>query len=122
MFRTVIMSLPAAALALMTAACQPHAYEDPATTEMQTDPTEIVASVVLPSKVIEVDPPKRFNLTFQNEHGDRGSVYIAKRCSNWQAIPLGTVRSIRWTTYREGDQTWIEPSDPGESIRREICG
>lgn len=121
MIRTLIMPLSAAALVVMASACQPRPREDATMTEMQTDPSEIVASVVLPSKVVEVDPPKRFNLTFRNERGDEGSLYVAKRCSGWQAIPVGTVRNIRWTTYRENGQTWTEPSDDGDSIRQDIC-
>lgn len=121
MFRNAMRTVAAGMIAAGLAACSARPAGEAASAEMVTDPTEIVASVVLPSKVVDVDPPKRFDLTFRNDRGDSGSFRVAKRCRNWRAIPVGTVRRIRWTTYRQGDETWTQPSDDGDSIRNEFC-
>lgn len=117
-----IRHLRGAAVAALLVGCSPPSepYDSTADT-IVTDPTTIVASIVLSSKVVGVDPPKRFGLTFENDRGDRGSIRISKRCSGWRRIPVGTVRRIRWTTFRSGADTWIEPSDDGQSIRDEFC-
>jgi hypothetical protein len=108
------------AIAAIMSACTPEPAQTSAeiVTEM---PAEIVSSTVLPSKVIAVDPPKRFGLTFRNQYGDEYGIRIAKRCSGWEGIPVGTERAIRWTTYRDARYSWTEASDDGESIRSEFC-
>ena len=115
-----IRTITTIAIAAIMSACAPHSAETSAeiVTEM---PAEIVSSTILPSKVVAVDPPKRFGLTFRNRHGDEYEIRIAKRCSGWEGIPVGTERPIRWTTYRAAGRTWSEASDDGESIRSEFC-
>lgn len=56
-------------------------------------------------RVVSINPPKRFYVDLINVNtGERYNIYVAKRCSNWRSLKLGSVHQMTTevSTYADG--------------------
>lgn len=63
---------------------------------------ELVETTQQTFEVTHVNPPKHFHVTLRNV--DTGQVfediYVSKRCSRWEEVPVGTTLTLSVGTYR----------------------
>ena len=72
--------------------------------------------------VVEVDPPKRFYLSFRDvvngAHYD--NVYVQKRCSGWEKAFQGSTWTLPEITYERSDGTRYKQVDV-TPLRNKLC-
>jgi len=68
------------------------------------EPDSVVVSInqVLRVKLLSMNPPKHFYVTFQTESGyTYKDVYVSKRCDNWQENTIGDWYNIEYSVHRK---------------------
>ncbi len=59
-----------------------------------------VSSVDEQFTITKVKPPKRLYVDVADSEGRSYHVYVAKRCSNWRSIVVGSKVTLQRNTYR----------------------
>lgn len=63
---------------------------------------ELVETTQQTFEVTHVNPPKHFYVTLRNVDSGQvfEDVYVSKRCSRWEEVPVGTALTLEVGTYR----------------------
>jgi hypothetical protein len=79
---------------------------------------------VIPVRIVEVDPPKRLRVTVMDLRNGAtyGPVYVAKRCSSYQRVPVGTEVALRFKVWENINTHEISVEPNVADLRIMFCG
>ena len=73
--------------------------------------------------LLEVDPPKRFYVTLRDNTDDSviERIYVAKRCSGYQKIPVGSTFDLEFDVMKNNvnGKVFITPND--QDLYQKFC-
>lgn len=73
--------------------------------------------------LVDVDPPKRLRVTLQEDltglvHED---VYVAKRCGDYERVPIGSRFPVVFEIYRRRDTGQVSAEPSTSNLRDIFC-
>lgn len=75
-------------------------------------------------RVVEVDPPKRLNVTVMDiENGTvYGPIYVSKRCSSYKRVPVGSEFPITMKVWEHKETGEIQVEPKVDELYQRFCG